>query len=124
MDAARVSKSFVVEGFPGVDAAHPGDRVHLLMYYTVLGIPKDVRRTYRYDLIHDGKVVYSYPGENTQTVSAGAHRFVYFTDYVFPPDAAFGLYTLQATLALDGRKAVRSWTFAVTRGAIGSSGRP
>ena len=95
----------------------PGESVHFLMYYTVKSIRRNVQRTYRYQLVHAGQVVYSYSGKNTQKAASGAHRFVYYTDYAFPRSAAFGVYTMRITLTLDGRRGTREWSFVL-------SGRP
>jgi hypothetical protein len=114
LDAARVAPVHDPGKGRGLDMVRPGEKVWLMMYYTVRDLKASVKRVTAYDIHRGAKAQFkaSYTGKQTRKELG---RFIRYTVYQVPKDMPPGLYVYQATLKLGGHTQHRMWRFAVLR---------
>ena len=114
LDAARVSKVGNPGNLSGLAATKPGNKVWLMMYYTVHVLSQAMERKTVYTISYKGKTIYrvSYrssmkPGE--------VGRFSRYTVYAVPATLPYGSYLYTAILSIGHRSQTKRWKFALAR---------
>lgn len=115
LDAARVGKSNNPGNLAGLDAIKVAQKVRLMMYYTISGMPRRTSRLTTYD-IRDatGRSVFKVSFKGTEPAGDTGH-FVRYTYFVPPSGLPVGLYKFRATLTIAGRSQTRVWRFAIAQ---------
>lgn len=98
----------------GVDHVTRGQKVWLMMYYTVSAVPKAVSRVTAYQIRVGQAVVYRASFKGRQNAGEVGH-FSRYTAYTVSRTLPLGVYMLEADLQLGAKKKTRSWRFAVVR---------
>ena len=115
LDAARVSNPHNPGNLKGIDHVRRGEKVWLMMYYTVSSVPKAVTRVTAYQIRAGSAVVYHVSYKGTQKVGEVGH-FSRYSAYTIPKNIPYGMYSFQAQLKLGSSKTQSlSWSFAVVR---------
>lgn len=114
LDAARVANVGNPGNRQGLDAVQPGQRVWLMMYFTINSVPRRLTRTTTYEILRGNIVVFRAPFKAT-IGPTDVGRFIRYTVYMPPTTLPFGLYTFRATLTIDGQSKRRTWQFALLK---------
>lgn len=118
LDAARVAKANNPGNRQGLDAVVGGQKVRLMMYYTIRSIPRTLTRITTY-AIFSGKVVIFRNSFKGQEKPGDTGRAVRYTYWIVPANLSPKLYDFSAVLTIGGRSQTRSWRFGVVRtGAV------
>jgi hypothetical protein len=99
----------------GLDQLTHGEKVSLVMYYTIKSLPKPVRRETTYQILDaTGRVIFGVPFPPGTEDHTG--QLARYTSYTVSPSLTFGVYKFKAILTLGKASQARTWTFAVVRG--------
>lgn len=113
LDAARVATANNPGNHQGLDVVHGGQKVRLMMYYTIRGIPKPLTRITTYQIRDStGRIIYRVSFKGTEKPGDTGH-FIRYTYYVAPTSMPVGRYEFQATLKIGSRSQTRAWYFAI-----------
>lgn len=116
LDAARVAQSNNPGNRQGLDTVNGGQRVRLMMYYTIRSLPKAEIRVTTYDIRDEsGTSVFRVSFKGTEK-PGDTGRFIRYTYYSVPANLPFGRYDFRATLRIAGRSQTREWRFAIVQG--------
>jgi hypothetical protein len=115
LDAARVSKVGNPGNRSGLNTVRPGDRVELMMYFTISSLPKKLTRVTTYEVDRSSHVAFRVAFKGPVKPPADIGKFVRYANFTVPRDAAYGVYMYRATLTIGGKSQTRYWKFAVLK---------
>lgn len=113
LDAARVAAPKTPGNRVGLDLVRQGQRVALVMYYTIRSIPRRLTRVTTYEIMFGTRTVLRVSFRTTIAPTVG--QFARYTIVTIPSSTRFGVYVYRATLTIDGQTQRRSWRFAIVR---------
>jgi hypothetical protein len=114
LDAVRVATANNPGNRQGLDTVAPHQKVRLMLYYTILGLPKTVIRITTYEIVApDGRDVFSVSFKGKEH-AGDVGRFIRFTYFMPPFGLPFGVYVFRGSLSFAGHKQTRTWQFAIT----------
>jgi hypothetical protein len=122
VDAARITLPKHESQRQGIDQVQPGEKVSLVVYYTINSLPKAVKRVTRYQIKDSsGHVIFDVPFPPGTESKSG--EYARYTSYSVPTSLPFGVYSYRATVTLANRSEGRTWVFAVVRSSAAVSAR-
>jgi hypothetical protein len=114
LDAARVSAVGNPGNLAGLASTKPGNRVWLMMYYTIAAISRPAVRTTVYSITYKGRAIYRVTYRSHMKPS-GSGRFSRYTVYDVPRTLPYGTYFYRATLSIGATRQTKTWKFALAR---------
>jgi hypothetical protein len=118
VNAARVSALSDRGDLKGLDTVTQGQRVNLMVYYTVKSMPKNLPRHTTYEIDEGSRVIFKAEFSSEERVQDVGRLLVRFIPYSVPPAQPPDIYVFRATLTIGTESQARTWTFAVTRRAV------
>jgi hypothetical protein len=115
LDAARVSRVGNPGNRAGINVVRPGDKVELMMYFTISSLPKKLTRVTTYEVDKGSKVAFRVAFKGPVKPPADVGRFVRYVNFTVPRNANYGVYIYKATLTIGGRSQTRIWKFALLK---------
>lgn len=117
LDAARVSTVKARANRQGLNAVKQGQKVWLMMYFTIKDLPRKVTRVTSYEILDSqGRALFRVAFKGTVgPPPQDLGSTVRYTTYLAPGGLPFGVYQFRATLKMATKSQTRVWKFAVVR---------
>lgn len=114
VDAVRVSKQHNPGNMQGLDVVRRGQRVWLMVYYTIHSFVKKQAATHLYTIHYGKRLVFSASVPIPKS-DMSLRRFTRYLDYAVPKLAPYGVYDLRVKITIGKKSRSGSWRFIVAR---------